>query len=160
MVKRSILINRSYDSGLTLVELLVVLAIIATLAGIVYPAMISSIQKSEATMAAQRIDAVEKAKVQYRLEHEDDPGFDPKNVTFDAYRSYLIQLGQTVIDQKTLSDGTGGTVYPETLANTAYFKPSDTSDTFKNLLLKYHVPSDAAPEADPGASSSGTTSTQ
>lgn len=156
MLKRSILVNRSCDSGLTLVELLVVLAIIATLAGIVYPAIISSIQKSEATMAAQRIDAVEKAKVQYRLEHEDDPGFDPKNVAFDAYRSYLIQLGQPIIDQKTLSDGTGGTVFPETLANTAYFRPTDASDTFKNLLLKYHVPSDPAPEADPGPSSSGT----
>jgi len=68
MLRRSsILVERSSASGLTLVELLVVLAIIATLAGIVYPAIISSIQKSEAAMAAQRIDAVEKAKVQYRL---------------------------------------------------------------------------------------------
>ena len=111
-------------------------------------------------MAAQRIDAIEKAKVQYRLEHQDDQGFDPKSVTFDGYRVYLIQLGQPINDQKSLSDGTGGTVYPETLANTAYFRPTDTSDTFKNLLLKYHVPSDTAPEADPGANSSGTTSTQ
>ena len=156
----SILVKRSSASGLTLVELLVVLAIIATLAGIVYPAIISSIQKSEAAMAAQRIDAVEKAKVQYRLEHQDDPGFDPKNVTFDAYRVYLIQLGQPINDQKSLSDGTGGTLFPETLANTAYFRPTDTSDTFRNLLLKYHVPSDAAPEADPGANSSGTASSQ
>ena len=66
MLRRSsILVKRRSASGLTLVELLVVLAIIATLAGIVYPAIISSIQKSEAAMAAQRIDAVEKAKVQY-----------------------------------------------------------------------------------------------
>ena len=79
-------------------------------------------------MAAQRIDAVEKAKVQYRLEHQVDPGFDPKNVTFDAYRVYLIQLGQPINDQKSLSDGTGGTLFPETLANTAYFRPTDTSD--------------------------------
>jgi len=111
-------------------------------------------------MAAQRIDAVEKAKVQYRLEHQDDPGFDPKNVTFDAYRVYSIQLGQPISDQKSLSDGTGGTLFPETLANTAYFRPTDTSDTFRNLLLKYHVPSDAAHEADPGANSSGTASSQ
>ena len=63
MLRRSsILVERSSASGLTLVELLVVLAIIATLAGIVYPAIISSIQKSEAAMAAQRIDAVEKPR--------------------------------------------------------------------------------------------------
>ena len=46
--------------GMTLVELLVVLAIIATLAGLIYPAIMDSIRKSEASMAAQRIDAVEK----------------------------------------------------------------------------------------------------
>jgi len=55
------------DSGMTLVELLVVLAIIAGLAGLVYPAIMDSIKKSQASMAAQRIDAVEKAKIQYRL---------------------------------------------------------------------------------------------
>src|ERR1700738_3454025 len=56
-------------SGMTLVELLVVLAIIAGLAGLVYPAIMDSIKKSEASMAAQRIDAIEKAKVQYRLDN-------------------------------------------------------------------------------------------
>jgi len=39
------------QDGMTLVELLVVLAIIATLAGLVYPAIMDSIRKSEVILS-------------------------------------------------------------------------------------------------------------
>ena len=39
------------QGGMTLVELLVVLAIIATLAGLIYPAIMDSIRKSEVILS-------------------------------------------------------------------------------------------------------------
>jgi len=53
---------KTQQRGLTLVELLVVLSIIATLAAIIYPAIIDSMKKSQAAMIADRLDAIQKAK--------------------------------------------------------------------------------------------------
>jgi len=66
----SYLYRTSRQRGLTLVELLVVLTIIATLAAIIYPAIIDSMKKSQAAMVADRLDAIQKAKVQYQLDAE------------------------------------------------------------------------------------------
>src|ERR1700736_5877662 len=86
---------RPRPNGMTLVELLVVLAIIATLAGLIYPAIMDSIRKSEASMAAQRIDAVEKAKVQYRLDNLiSDPTQETAPMTMSQVSQYLVRLGQ------------------------------------------------------------------
>jgi general secretion pathway protein G len=54
--------------GFTLLELLVVVAIIGLLAGIVAPRYFSQLGKSEASAARAQIDAFEKALDQYRLE--------------------------------------------------------------------------------------------
>ncbi len=61
---------KTQQRGLTLVELLVVLTIIATLAAIIYPAIIDSMKKSQAAMIADRLDAIQKAKIQYQLDAE------------------------------------------------------------------------------------------
>ncbi len=142
--------NRQWraQTGLTLVELLVVLAIIAALAGIIYPAIINSIQKSQASIAAQRIDALEKAKLQYRLDHQDDAN-PVTNVTFDLFKGYLVRFGQSISTPDQLNEGTGGTVAPGDLLNCAYFTPNDKSASFAALLRKYNVPLVAQPEADP-----------
>ena len=55
-------------SGFTLLELLVVVAIIGLLAGYVAPKYFSQIGKSEVTAARAQIDAFEKALDQYRLD--------------------------------------------------------------------------------------------
>jgi general secretion pathway protein G len=55
-------------SGFTLLELLVVVAIIGLLAGYVAPKYFSQIGKSEVTAARAQIDALEKALDQYRLD--------------------------------------------------------------------------------------------
>ncbi len=141
-------LQRRAQTGLTLVELLVVLAIISALAGIIYPAIINSIQKSEAAIAAQRIDALEKAKLQYRLDHQDDTT-PVSNATFDLFKGYLVRFGQSVTTQDQLNEGTGGTVEPGDLLNCAYFAPNDKSASFAALLKKYNVPLIAQPEADP-----------
>jgi prepilin-type N-terminal cleavage/methylation domain-containing protein len=131
------------QAGLTLVELLVVLAIIATLAGIIYPAIVDSLQKSQAAMAAQRIDAVEKAKVQFRL---DNPN--ATTAQFSDLQPYLVQLGQPLSGMAALNDGTGGTIHIGDLVNTAYFVQSGSNAKFTQLLAKYHVPLSSKPEGD------------
>jgi prepilin-type N-terminal cleavage/methylation domain-containing protein len=145
------------ESGLTLVELLVVLAIIAALAGIIYPAIINSIQKSQAVMAAQRIDAIEKAKVQYRLDHEDNTA---ATVGLNELKGYLVRFGQSVTKQEDLDQGTGGSIVSGNLQTCAYYTPKDTSAGFANILKQYHVPTASQPEADPATADSTSSTTQ
>ena|SRR6516164_259394 len=117
------------QDGMTLVELLVVLAIIATLAGLIYPAIMDSIRKSEASMAAQRIDAVEKAKVQYRLDNLiSDPAQETAPLSLAQVSQYLVRLGQPIGSDDTLNQGTGGKVHIGSLATTAWFEPNSKND--------------------------------
>jgi general secretion pathway protein G len=55
-------------TGFTLLELLVVVAIIALLVGYVAPRYFGQVSKSEITTAKAQIDALEKAVDQYRLD--------------------------------------------------------------------------------------------
>jgi len=60
--------SRRTASGFTLLELLVVVAIIGLLIGFVAPRYFGQIGKSEVTAARAQIDALEKALDQYRLD--------------------------------------------------------------------------------------------
>ena len=131
----------SGQNGMTLVELLVVLAIIATLAGLIYPAIMDSIRKSEASMAAQRIDAVEKAKVQYRLDNLiSDATQETAPITLSQVSQYLVRLGQPISTEDMLNQGTGGKVHIGSLATTAWFEPTSKNDRTLQLLNQYGVP--------------------
>jgi general secretion pathway protein G len=66
---------RSRSRGFTLLELLVVVAIIGLLAGYVAPRYFGQVGKSEVNAAKAQIDALEKALDQYRL----DTGTYPTN---------------------------------------------------------------------------------
>ena len=59
---------RKSQAGFTLLELLVVVAIIGLLAGYVAPRYFSQLGKSEAGVARAQIDALEKSLDQYRLD--------------------------------------------------------------------------------------------
>ena len=61
------------QSGFTLLELLVVVAIIGVLAGYVGPRYFSQIGKSEVNAARAQIDALEKALDHYRLDNRRYP---------------------------------------------------------------------------------------
>jgi general secretion pathway protein G len=67
--------------GFTLLELLVVVAIIGVLAGYVGPRYFSQIGKSEVNTAKAQIDALEKALDQYRV---DTGGFPPTELGLTA----------------------------------------------------------------------------
>jgi len=130
-----------HQDGMTLVELLVVLAIIAALAGLIYPAIMDSIRKSEASMAAQRIDAVEKAKVQYRLDNLiSDPAQESAPLSVTQVSQYLVRLGQPISSDDTLNQGTGGKVHIGSLTTTAWFEPNAKNDRTMQLLNLYGVP--------------------
>ena len=60
--------GRQASSGFTLLELLVVVAIIGLLVGYVAPRYFSQVGKSEVQVARAQIDALEKALDQYRLD--------------------------------------------------------------------------------------------
>jgi general secretion pathway protein G len=64
------------SGGFTLLELLVVVAIIGLLAGYVAPRYFSQVGKSEVNAAKAQIDALEKALDQYRLDIGTYPGND------------------------------------------------------------------------------------
>src|SRR5688572_15234431 len=61
-------IKRTRAKGFTLLELLVVVAIIGLLAGFVAPRYFSQVGKSEVNAAKAQLDALEKALDQYRLD--------------------------------------------------------------------------------------------
>jgi prepilin-type N-terminal cleavage/methylation domain-containing protein len=140
-------INRARQSGLTLVELLVVLTIIATLAAIIYPAVIDSMKKSQAAMIADRLDAIQKAKVQFQLEAEaavspaPTPYPDSANVDPDVLLKYLLRFGQQLNSSDELNQGTGGSFNFGTWGGAAYFMPTEGS---KNpYIAKYNIPTSA-----------------
>lgn len=144
--------RKTWQRGLTLVELLVVLTIIATLAAIIYPAIIDSMKKSQAAMVADRLDAIQKAKVQYQLDAEaavspsPTPFPDSAAVDFNSLKKYLLRFGQQLNQPGDLNQGTGGKFDLGIWGGGPSFKPDDPSSN--PYLAKYNIPI-SSPSATP-----------
>jgi prepilin-type N-terminal cleavage/methylation domain-containing protein len=134
--------RRRSAAGMTLVEILVVIAIIAALAAMIYPAIIDSLKKSQAAMIAQRLDAVQKAEVQYTIDAQANATPLPNNgqpVTFNQIQQYLTRYGVEIQGPSDLDQGTGGTIQLGTWGSNPYF--SATSGISSNQYIsKYNIP--------------------
>src|SRR5215469_4190109 len=105
--------GRGSAAGMTLVEILVVIAIIAALATLIYPAIMDSLKKSQAAMIAQRLDAVQKAEVQYGIDAQANATPLPNNgdtVQWHWVQPYLTRFGVQLQQETDLSQGTGGSI--------------------------------------------------
>jgi prepilin-type N-terminal cleavage/methylation domain-containing protein len=137
--------------GMTLVEILVVLAIIASLAAIIYPAVVDSLKKSQAAMIAQRLDAVQKAKVQYQLDQQtsSDPlPPDTSQVQIGQIAQYLTKFGVQISGASDLNQGTGGAIDLGEWGSNPYFVPSGASSN--EYIAKYGIPTGPLPQGTPG----------
>jgi prepilin-type N-terminal cleavage/methylation domain-containing protein len=139
--------HRRSAAGMTLVEILVVIAIIAALAAMIYPAIMDSLKKSQAAMIAQRLDAVQKAEVQYTIDAQANATPLPNNgepVTLKQIQQYLTRYGVEIAGQPDLDQGTGGSIVLGNWGSNPYF--SATSGVTSNQYIsKYNIPTGPIP---------------
>ena len=151
MVLKNRLPHRYTQSGMTLVEILVVLAIIAAIAAIIYPTVIDSFKKSQATMVAQRLDAIQKAKVQYLIDSQTDSTLtaykDGQIADITALQKYLIRFGQQA-SQAQLDQGTGGTINLGNWDGAAYYTAAGNENN--PYIAQYNIPTSASTTPSPG----------
>ena len=137
---------------MTLVEILVVIAIIAALAAIIYPAIMDSLKKSQAAMIAQRLDAVQKAEVQYGIDAQTNATPLPNNgdpVRFFWIQPYLTRFGAEIQQESDLNQGTGGTINLGTWGSNPYFT-AESGVSSNQYISKYNIPTSPIPQGSPG----------
>jgi prepilin-type N-terminal cleavage/methylation domain-containing protein len=134
--------HRRSAAGMTLVEILVVIAIIAALAAMIYPAIMDSLKKSQAAMIAQRLDAVQKAEVQYAIDAQANATPLPNNgdrVQWIWVQQYLTRFGVQVPSETELNQGTGGTIELGTWGSNPYFNGGSGASS-NQYISKYNIP--------------------
>ena len=140
--QREISCARMRAAGMTLVEILVVIAIIATLATIIYPAIMDSLKKSQAAMIAQRLDAVQKAEVQYSIDAQANATPLPANgepVLINQVQPYLTRFGVQITGKSDLNQGTGGTIELGNWGSNPYFSAGSGASS-NPYISKYNIP--------------------
>jgi len=144
--------RRRSAAGMTLVEILVVIAIIAALAAMIYPAIMDSLKKSQAAMIAQRLDAVQKAEVQYSIDAQANATPLPNNgdpVTFGQIQAYLTRYGVQIQGRPDLNQGTGGTIELGNWGSNPYFS-AGSGVTSNQYITKYNIPTGPLPSGGSG----------
>jgi prepilin-type N-terminal cleavage/methylation domain-containing protein len=143
--------DRRGAGGMTLVEILVVIAIITALAALIYPAIMDSLKKSQAAMIAQRLDAVQKAEVQYAIDAQANASPLPNNgepVQFPSIQQYLTRFGVQISSTTDLNEGTGGSIDLGTWGSNPYFVggPGASSNQY---ISKYNIPTGPIGQSSP-----------
>jgi prepilin-type N-terminal cleavage/methylation domain-containing protein len=150
--RRDSFVRGKREVGMTLVEILVVIAIIAALAAIIYPAIMDSLKKSQAAIIAQRIDAVQKAKVQYLIDAQTNgtpPPPDTNPAPLPSLAPYLTRFGIQINSQTELDEGTGGSINPGTWGGNPYFI-GGAGVSSNQYIGKYNIPTGPVPQGSPG----------
>jgi prepilin-type N-terminal cleavage/methylation domain-containing protein len=143
---------RKSASGMTLVEILVVIAIITALAALIYPAIMDSLKKSQAAMIAQRLDAVQKAEVQYAIDAQANATPLPNNgepVQFPWIQQYLTRFGVQISSTTQLNEGTGGSINLGTWGGNPYFVGGQGTSS-NQYISKYNIPTAPLPQGGAG----------
>jgi prepilin-type N-terminal cleavage/methylation domain-containing protein len=150
--RQSSFVRRRKEVGMTLVEILVVIAIIAALAAIIYPAIMDSLKKSQAAMIAQRLDAVQKAKVQYAIDLQTNASpvpLDTAPVLFENLKPYLTRFGMQLKGEPDLSQGTGGTINLGVWGSNPYFQGGAGASS-NQYISAYNIPTSPSPPSGTG----------
>jgi len=144
--------RRRAEVGMTLVEILVVIAIIAALAAIIYPAIMDSLKKSQAAMIAQRLDAVQKAKVQYAIDAQTNgtpvPS-DTASVEIVQIGPYLTRYGVPIKGKADLDQGTGGSINLGVWGSNPYFQGGAGASS-NQYISAYNIPTSPIPPSGTG----------
>jgi prepilin-type N-terminal cleavage/methylation domain-containing protein len=144
--------RRRSTAGMTLVETLVVIAIIAALAAMIYPAIMDSLKKSQAAMIAQRLDAVQKAEVQYAIDAQANATPLPNNgdpVSINQVQPYLTRYGVEIKGNSDLNQGTGGTIELGTWGSNPFFS-AGSGVSSNPYIAKYNIPTGPIPPGSSG----------
>src|SRR4051812_40235316 len=106
---------QSRRSGFTLVEIMIVVAIIALLAAIAVPSFLRARKRSQATSTLETLRMVDGAKDQYAIENAKGPTVTPAPADLAPYVKTGSKLYTLLIAGTAPQDALGGTIAVNTI---------------------------------------------
>ena len=121
-------LNTKKTGGFTLVEIMIVVAIIALLAAVAVPSFLRARQRSQATSVKNDLRLIDAAVDQYAIETNRAPGFPVRAVDIAAYLKTGTRL-ETAAADGTVTDLFGRTIVVPSVDNL----PRVPAKTFTDL---------------------------
>jgi prepilin-type N-terminal cleavage/methylation domain-containing protein len=122
--------KNSRSAGFTLVEIMIVVAIIALLAAIAVPSFLRARKRSQATSTLETCRMIDAAKDQYAIENGKSSGMTPAGTDLAVY----IKKGTKLYNDLTGSGGKGIDAIGATIETNGIDTPPKVADTTKTTL--------------------------